>query len=107
MELSGSLSVALGAAGIANDTIFSAPRYVYQFDLTAWGWVHVVIGIGLMAAGLGVLLGRSWGRAPGLALVAVSLISQFLFLPYYPLWSISVMTLDVLAIWALSRFTAT
>lgn len=105
LELSGSLSLALGAAGIANDAIFSAPRYVYRFDLTAWGWIHVVIGIGLIAAGLGVLLGKSWGRGPGVALAAVSLISQFLFLPYYPLWSISVMTLDLLAIWTLSRST--
>ncbi|UUN31371.1 hypothetical protein KK483_22765 [Streptomyces sp. FIT100] len=103
MELSGTLSVALGAAGIANDTIFRAARYVYRFDLTAWGWIHVVIGIGLIAAGLGVLAGKSWGKSAGIALGAVSLITQFLFIPYYPFWSISVMTLDLLAIWALSR----
>lgn len=105
LELSGSLSIALGAAGIANDTIFSAARYVYRFDLTAWGWIHVVIGIGLMAAGLGVLAGKSWGRWAGVVLGGVSLVTQFMFIPYYPLWSISVMTLDLLAIWALSRFS--
>ncbi|MEJ8632607.1 MULTISPECIES: DUF7144 family membrane protein [Streptomyces] len=105
LELSGTLSIALGAAGIANDTIFSPARYVYRFDLTAWGWIHVVVGIGLIAAGLGLLVGKSWGRGAGLALGAVSLISQFMFIPYYPLWSISVMTLDLLAIWALSRFS--
>ncbi|MET7355604.1 hypothetical protein ACFYTG_48090 [Streptomyces mirabilis] len=41
-----------------------------------------------------------------MALGAVSLVTQFMFIPYYPLWSISVMTLDLLAIWALSRFSA-
>ncbi|UNM16351.1 hypothetical protein J4032_05265 [Streptomyces formicae] len=103
LELSGTLSIVLGAAGIANDTIFRAARYVYRFDLTAWGWIHVVLGIGLIVAGLGVLAGKSWGRPAGIALGAVSLIAQFMFIPYYPLWSISVMTLDLLAIWALSR----
>ncbi|MFF2779422.1 hypothetical protein ACFVU3_31560 [Streptomyces sp. NPDC058052] len=106
LELSGSLSIALGAAGIANDTIFRASRYVYQFNLTAWGWIHVVIGVGLIAAGLGVLLGKGWARGAGVALGAVSLISQFMFIPYYPMWSITVMTLDIVAIWALSRFHA-
>ncbi|MGW7285457.1 DUF7144 family membrane protein [Streptomyces sp. NPDC054847] len=105
LELSGSLSIALGAAGIANDAIFRTAQYVYRFDLTAWGWIHVVVGLGLIAAGLGVLAGRSWGRGAGVALGAASLISQFMFIPYYPLWSISVMTLDLLAIWALSRFS--
>ncbi|WP_369272510.1 hypothetical protein AB5J55_23210 [Streptomyces sp. R11] len=107
LELSGTLSIALGAAGIANDTIFSAPGYVYRFDVTAWGWIHLVIGLALVAAGLGVLVGKSWGRGAGIALGAVSLITQFMFIPYYPLWSISVMMLDLLAIFALSRFSVT
>lgn len=106
LELSGMLSIALGVAGIAQGAIFSAPGYLYRFDVTAWGWLHLVIGLGLMAAGLGVLVGRSWGRGAGVALGAVSLVTQFMFIPYYPLWSISVMTLDLLAIWALSRFSA-
>ncbi|MET7355605.1 hypothetical protein ACFYTG_48085 [Streptomyces mirabilis] len=52
LELSGMLSIALGA-------IFSAPGYLYRFDVTAWGWLHLVIGLALMAAGLGVLVGKS------------------------------------------------
>ncbi|MFD7276448.1 hypothetical protein ACFV80_05195 [Streptomyces sp. NPDC059862] len=106
LELSGSLSILLGITGIARDTIFSAPVYSYRFDLTTWGWIHLVIGIALVAAGLGVLLGKSWSTGAGVALGAVSLVTQFMFIPYYPLWSISVMTLDLLAIWTLSRFSA-
>ncbi|MDT0401304.1 DUF7144 family membrane protein [Streptomyces edwardsiae] len=106
LELSGSLSILMGVTGIAQDTIFSAPRYVYRFDLTAWGWLHLALGIALVAAGLGVLLGRSWGRGAGLALGAASLITQFMFVPYYPLWAISLMVLDLLAIWTLARFSA-
>ncbi|WP_245687068.1 DUF7144 family membrane protein [Streptacidiphilus griseoplanus] len=105
LELSGTLSILMGAAGIAQSTIFANSRYPYGFNLTAWGWIHVVIGIGLLAAGLGVLAGRSWGRGAGIALGAVSLVTQFMFVPYYPLWSISLMVLDLVAVWTLSRFS--
>ncbi|MFF9162562.1 hypothetical protein ACF081_20250 [Streptomyces longwoodensis] len=105
LELSGTLSIFLGAAGIAEDAIFRAPGYAYRFDVTAWGWLHVVIGLALIAAGLGVLLGKSWARGAGVAVGAVSLVTQFMFIPYYPLWSITVMVLDLLAIWALARFS--
>lgn len=103
LMLSGPLSILLGVTGIAQDTLFSSPRYVYRFDLTAWGWLHVVVGAGLVVAGMGVLLGRSWGRGVGITMGAVSLITQFMFIPYYPVWSIIVMTLDLLIVWALSR----
>ncbi|MCQ4208366.1 DUF7144 family membrane protein [Streptomyces longispororuber] len=103
LELSGSLSVLMGIAGIAGDNLFHASQYAYRFNLTTWGWAHLVIGLALIVTGLAVLLGKSWSRGAGLVLGAVSLITQFLFVPYYPLWSISVMVLDLLAVWALTR----
>ncbi|WP_258314466.1 hypothetical protein [Streptomyces sp. Act143] len=103
LELSGTLSILLGVVAVTRDTIFSSPDYTYEFSLTAWGWIHIVVGIGLVAAGLGVLLGKSWGTGAGAALGAVSLITQFMFIPFYPLWSISVMTLDIVAVWTLAR----
>ncbi|MGW4909773.1 DUF7144 family membrane protein [Streptomyces sp. NPDC004270] len=103
MMLSGPLSILMGAAGIAHDTLFAASRYAYRFDLTAWGWIHLVIGVGLVVAGLGVLTDQSWGRGVGVAVAAISLITQFMFVPYYPLWSIPLMTLDLLILFALTR----
>ncbi|MFD7643102.1 hypothetical protein ACFV4P_20885 [Kitasatospora sp. NPDC059795] len=104
LSVSGTLSILLGAAGIAQDSLFSSAGYAYQFNLTAWGWIHLVIGVWLSAAGIGVLAGQAWGRWAGLTAAAISLITQFMFIPYYPVWSIPVMTLDLLVIWALSRF---
>ncbi|MEU1367464.1 hypothetical protein ABZ454_15135 [Streptomyces sp. NPDC005803] len=49
------------------------------------------------------MAGKSWGRAAGTALAGVSLITQFMFIPYYPVWSIIVMTLDLVIVWLLSR----
>ncbi|MQY36067.1 hypothetical protein SRB17_40640 [Streptomyces sp. RB17] len=103
MMVSGPLSILMGAAGIAHDTLFAASRYAYRFDITSWGWIHLAMGVALVIAGLGVLTGRSWGRGAGVAVAAISLITQFMFVPYYPLWAIPVMTLDLLILFALTR----
>ncbi|MDH6451262.1 MULTISPECIES: hypothetical protein [unclassified Streptomyces] len=104
MMLSGPLSILMGASGIASDNLFAASQYAYRFDLTAWGWIHIVVGLALTVAGLGVVMNKSWGRGAGAAAAGVSLITQFMFVPYYPLWAIPVMTLDLFIIFALTRF---
>ncbi|MFF9480634.1 hypothetical protein [Streptomyces sp. NPDC014733] len=103
LTVSGSLSVLQGATGIAKDSLFSPPGYAYRFDLPAWGWIHLVIGVLLLTAGIGVLLGKAWGRGGGIAFAGSSLIAQFMFVPYYPVWSIIVMVFDLLIVWSLSR----
>ncbi|MFE5791612.1 hypothetical protein ACFQ8C_03450 [Streptomyces sp. NPDC056503] len=104
MMLSGPLSILMGASAIARDNLFAASRYVYRFDLTAWGWIHIVVGLGLVVAGLGVVSNKSWGRGAGVAAAGISLITQFMFIPYYPVWAIPVMALDLAIIFALARF---
>ena len=104
LMLSGPLSILMGASGIADDSLFAASRYSYRFDLTAWGWIHLVVGLALVIAGLGVVTNKSWGRGVGVAAAGISLITQFMFVPYYPVWAIPVMTLDLLIIFALTRF---
>ncbi|MEU5213283.1 hypothetical protein [Streptomyces sp. NPDC020742] len=104
LMISGPFSILTGAAGIAQDRIFGASRYLYQFDLTTWGWIHVWVGVALVIAGLGVSANKSWGRGAGMAVAGISLITQFMFVPYYPAWSILVMTIDLLIVFALARF---
>nr|BFD83825.1 hypothetical protein StreXyl84_32260 [Streptomyces sp. Xyl84] len=106
MMLSGPLSILMGASGIARDRLFAPSRYAYRFDLTAWGWIHIVVGLALVIAGMGVVTNQSWGRGAGATVAAISLITQFMFIPYYPLWAIPVMTLDLFIIFALTRFHA-
>ncbi|MEU5532469.1 hypothetical protein [Streptomyces sp. NPDC020362] len=105
MMLSGPLSILMGASGIAQDSLFAvSSHYAYRFDLTAWGVIHLVVGVALVVAGLGVLTDKSWGRGVGAAVAGISLITQFMFVPYYPVWSITVMTLDLLILFALTRY---
>ncbi|TVP37594.1 hypothetical protein A3L22_26400 [Streptomyces griseus subsp. griseus] len=108
MILSGVLSILQGIAGIAEDRLFGAPRhYEYRFDLTSWGWIHLLVGIALVLVGVGVLRAMGRGRAAGVTAAAISLVTQFMFIPYYPLWSISVMTLDLIILWGLARLAIT
>ena len=77
---------------------------MFSFDLTAWAWFHLLAGILLIAAGVGVTTGRVWARSVGIGFAVLSMIANFLFLPYYPLWSLLIITLDVSVIWALCVF---
>ncbi|MFF9349476.1 hypothetical protein [Streptomyces sp. NPDC014734] len=104
LMFSGPLSILMGAAGIARDSLFfSSSHYAYRFGLTAWGVIHLVIGVALVVAALGILTNKSWGRGAGVAAAGISLITQFMFVPYYPMWAIPVMTLDLVIVFALTR----
>ncbi|MFD7710296.1 hypothetical protein [Streptomyces sp. NPDC059786] len=71
MMLSGPLSILMGASGIAGDNLFAASLYAYRFDLTAWGWIHIVVGLALIIAGMGVVTNKSWGRGAGAAATGI------------------------------------
>jgi hypothetical protein len=93
----------LGIAAIVQSGIFVVgPDYVYEFDTTAWGWIHLVIGVIAAAAGFFLYMGATWARTAAIVLVVLSAIANFFFLPYYPVWSILIIALDIFAIWAIS-----
>ncbi|MFB7914648.1 hypothetical protein [Streptomyces sp. NPDC056061] len=104
LMLSGPLSILMGVAAIVRDSLFfSSSHYAYRFGLTSWGVIHLVIGVALVVAALGILTNTSWGRGAGIAAAGISLISQFMFVPYYPVWAIPVMALDLVIVFALTR----
>ncbi len=84
-----------------NEVYVVGLQYVFAFDLTTWGWIHLIVGIVVAAAGFAVLSGRLWGRVVGIAISALSMLVNFLFLPYYPVWSLLIIALNVFVIWAL------
>jgi hypothetical protein len=92
-----------GIAAVARDTVYvETPGYLYELDLTAWGWIHVGLGALLVVTGIGVVKGWMWARLSGLGLAALSLTANFLFLPYAPAWSIVIIVIDVVIMWALA-----
>ncbi len=97
--------VFLGISGIANDDVYvSTPNYVYQFDLTTWGWLHLVFGVVVAVAGFFVIQGQAWARGLGIFLASLNAIVNFLFIPYFPVWAILLIALDVAVIWGLATF---
>jgi hypothetical protein len=104
MILSGLWSFLEGLVAIFRTGSFftTLPNYTFQFSVHSWGWIHLAIGVVLFAAGACVLLGQAWARAVGIVLAVCSGIANFIFLPYYPLWSIVLIAIDVFIIWALA-----
>jgi hypothetical protein len=103
MILAGLWGFLEGLVAIMHQSFFvSQPGYTYQFNVHGWGWLHLALGIVLFAAGVCVLLGQAWAKAVGIVLAVFSGIANFLFLPYYPVWSIIVIALDVFIVWALA-----
>ncbi|CAL9507770.1 DUF7144 family membrane protein [Streptomyces lavenduligriseus] len=101
--LNGILAIFQGISAIAKDDVYArVGDYVYKVNLTGWGWILLILGVIAAVAGWGILSRAAWARAVGIALASLSLIAQFLFLPYQPLWSIIVMAIDVFVIWALA-----
>lgn len=87
-----------------NELYVVGVNYAFSFDITAWGWIHMFLGALVAIAGAAVLTGQLWGRIVGIGLAALSMIANFLFIPYYPIWSLLIIALDVFVIWALCSY---
>jgi hypothetical protein len=103
MLMSGTFQALAGLVAIFENEFYVATRnYLFQFDATTWGWIHLLVGLVVAFAGWGLLSGRTWARVVGITLAVLSAIANFLFLPYYPFWALTVIALDVFVIWALT-----
>ena len=85
-----------------NEFYVQTRNYLFEFDATTWGWIHLVVGALIGLAGVGLLAGQTWARVVGIVLAVLSAIANFLFIPYYPFWSLLIIALDVFVIWALA-----
>ncbi len=93
----------LGIAAIARNEFFVVgPNYYYTVSTTTWGWIHLGIGIVAILVGLFLYTGMMWARVAGVIMAALSAIANFFFAPYYPLWSILIIALDIFVIWAIA-----
>jgi hypothetical protein len=103
MIIIGVFHAAAGLAAIFENKFFVVtPNYLYAFDVTGWGLIHLIGGLLIALAGCAVFSGQPWARVVGIALAGLSAIANFLFIPYYPFWSLLMIVLDVFVIWALA-----
>jgi hypothetical protein len=100
----GAFQVIAGLVAIIDDNFYVVTRnYTFDLDVTAWGWVHLIIGILLVSVGFALFARRTWAGVAAIMLAALSAVANFFFIPYYPFWAILVIALDIWVIWSLTR----
>jgi hypothetical protein len=104
MVMLGIFHALTGLTAILKDKffVFTPGNYLISVDVTSWGWIHLIGGVVVALAGFFVFSGALWARAIGIVLAGLSAIANFLFIPYYPFWSLLMIALDIFVIWALA-----
>jgi hypothetical protein len=104
MSLVGVFQAIVGLAAIIDDEFFVVTRnYTFDIDTTAFGWIHLILGILVAGAGFALFAGRVAAAVVAIFLASLSAVANFFFIPYYPFWSILVIAIDVWVIWSLTR----
>jgi len=103
MIIAGAFDMFQGLAAVIKKSYFVvSPNYVYKINVTTWGWINLILGAVILFAGIALMSGALWGRIVGVVVAALVGVTNFLWLPYYPVWSIVIITLCVLVIWAIT-----
>lgn len=103
MMLSGGFEILQGLSAIIRKHLYVVNSdYIYKISVTGWGWIHLILGVIVLLAGIALLGGALWARIVGIALAGLIAIANFLWLPYYPVWAIVLIALNVVIIWALA-----
>ena len=104
MIMIGCFQAIAGLSAIFDDNFYVVTaNYVFDLDTTAWGWIHLLLGLLVVFAGFALFAARTWARVVGVILATLSAIANFFFIPYYPFWAILIIALDAWVIWALTR----
>jgi len=100
----GGINFIEGIAAIGNAHFFVANTHFIVGSLNAWGWVVLCIGVVQVLVGLGVFFKNQFARWTGVIVLGLNAFATLLMMPAYPLWSLSIFVLDILAIFALATY---
>jgi molecular chaperone DnaJ len=100
----GLFSLLAGIAAIANWHILIGNAHYVGGDIRAWGWVMTIFGAVQLLAALGVWAGHQLARWFAIAVVGLNAVGQMLLIPAYPLWSLMIIAVDVVALWGLCAY---
>ena len=104
MVMIGTFQVLEGLVALFNDEFFVVTRnYTFDLDVTAWGWIHLILGVLMLFVGFGLFSRRTWAGVTAIMLAMLSALANFFFIPYYPIWALVIIGLDIWVIWALTR----
>jgi hypothetical protein len=104
LTLIGAFQIVAGLTAIIDDDFYVVARnYTFDVDTSAWGWIHLLLGLTLVATGFGLFGRQTWAGVTAIFLAMLSALANFFFIPYYPFWAILVIALDIWVIWSLTR----
>ncbi len=99
----GGFNIIEGIVALLNDKYVVLIRNeLYLVDVTSWGWTALIFGVVLAGTGLGLLAGMSWARWTAVVVLGLHALAQVLWLGAYPLWSLLMVALDVVLLFALT-----
>ena len=103
MILIGGFHAMVGFIAILDDEFFVTTRnYVLQFDATQWGWIHLIFGSIVAISGCYLLTGNVLARTVGVVMGLVSALIGFAWLPYAPVWGVTIIAIAVAIVWSLT-----
>lgn len=99
----GIFQMIMGLTALINKSFYViGANNIVAFDITTWGWIHLALGILILSAGIALFNGSVWARVLAILLVALNFVAQFAFISVYPIWSIIILVLDMVVIYALT-----
>lgn len=103
MLLVGFYEIIVGVVALFDDGFFVVRNdsTLTSVSYTTWGFVHMLLGVAAVVSGFGVMLGQTWARVVGVVMAVVSVLSNVAFLAAYPIWSVTIIVVDIIAIYAL------
>lgn len=106
--LLGAFQVIAGLVALLNDGFYlvTTNGLVVHVDYSAWGWVHLAVGVVAVAAGAGLFTGRTWARVAGVCVAVLSAVVNLAFLAAFPFWALLMIGLDVVVIYAITAHGA-
>jgi hypothetical protein len=104
MILLGSFQAIAGLVALFDSGYYLVPSQdlVVTVSYDTWGWVHLIVGVVALAAGIGLMTGAMWARVLGVVVAMGSAIVNLAFVAAFPLWALTMITLDVLVIYAIT-----
>jgi hypothetical protein len=103
MILAGFYQAIMGFVALFDEGYFAVTEggLITNVEYATWGWIHLAFGLIAIVSGFGVMFGQAWARVVGVAMAMVSVLTNVAFLAAYPIWCISVIVIDVIAVYAL------
>lgn len=105
LALVGVFQILQGIVAVFDDDFYVVTRnYTFDLDPSAWGWLHILFGVVALGIAAGLLSGAMWARIAAVIVATLSAMANFLWIPYFPVWAIVIIALDVLVIWGVTQY---